>query len=88
MTIKEVSAVLKIDLMTAYRWHKKRLLPSFKIGNEVRINKEKFNEMLEKKIAGWDVDNIDSNIKRAKSQNNKPKEQHHGATVRSKTRNR
>lgn len=47
-TAEELAKELKVNIMTIYRYIKAKKLKAYKIGKEFRIDKETFNEFLNK----------------------------------------
>lgn len=47
-TAKELAEKLRVNIMTIYRYIKARKLKSYKIGKEFRIDKNEFNNFLNK----------------------------------------
>lgn len=48
MTIKEVAELLKVNKMTVYRYVKAGRIKAYKIGKEFRIDKNEFDNFLNK----------------------------------------
>ncbi|MEW5768127.1 MAG: helix-turn-helix domain-containing protein [bacterium] len=46
MTVREVAKYLRVHEMSIYRMCKKRAIPSYKVGNSWRFNREKIDEWL------------------------------------------
>ena len=49
ITTGEASKILKVSLLTIYRYIKAGKLPAYKIGRDYRIKKEEFDKFLEEK---------------------------------------
>ena len=47
-TAKELAEILRVNIMTIYRYIKAGKLKSYKIGKEFRIDKAEFNNFLDK----------------------------------------
>ena len=47
-TARELADILKLNIMTIYRYIKAGKLKAYKIGKEFRIDKEEFNKFLNK----------------------------------------
>jgi len=47
-TARELADILKLNIMTIYRYIKAGKLKAYKIGKEFRINKEEFQRFLDK----------------------------------------
>jgi len=47
-TAKELAEILRVNIMTIYRYIKAGKLKSYKIGKEFRIEKAEFNNFLDK----------------------------------------
>ena len=47
-TAKELAEKLRVNIMTIYRYIKAKKLKAYKIGKEFRIDKEEFNNFLNK----------------------------------------
>ncbi len=47
-TAKELADILKLNVMTIYRYIEKGKIKAYKIGKEFRIDKEEFNKFLNK----------------------------------------
>jgi len=47
-TAEELAEVLKVNIMTIYRYIKAGTLQAYKIGKEFRVEKKEFNYFLEK----------------------------------------
>lgn len=47
-TAKELAELLKVNIMTIYRYINAGKLRAYKIGKEFRIDKEEFNKFLDK----------------------------------------
>ncbi|MFA6252263.1 MAG: helix-turn-helix domain-containing protein [Candidatus Paceibacterota bacterium] len=47
-TAKELAKILKVNIMTIYRYIKPGKIKAYKIGKEFRIDKEEFNNFLNK----------------------------------------
>lgn len=43
---QELADMLKVNIMTIYRYIKSKKLPAYKIGKEFRVEKEAFDEFL------------------------------------------
>jgi putative molybdopterin biosynthesis protein len=47
-TAEELAEVLKVNIMTIYRYIKARKLKAYKIGKEFRIDKDEFDSFIKK----------------------------------------
>jgi excisionase family DNA binding protein len=47
MTAQEASELLKVNIMTIYRYINDGKLPAYKIGKEFRIKEKDFNKLLD-----------------------------------------
>ncbi len=47
-TATELAMILKVNIMTIYRYIKKGKLKAYKIGKDYRIDKSEFNKFLDK----------------------------------------
>ena len=50
MTARETADVLKVNIMTIYRYIKAGKIKAYKIGKEFRIEKKEFEKFLDKAI--------------------------------------
>ncbi len=48
MTAEETADILKVNIMTIYRYIKAEKIKAYKIGKEFRIEKSEFNKFLDK----------------------------------------
>lgn len=48
MTAEETANILKVNIMTIYRYIKAEKIKAYKIGKEFRIEKNEFNKFLDK----------------------------------------
>lgn len=48
MTAQETADILKVNIMTIYRYVKAGKIKAYKIGKEFRIDKKEFNKFLDK----------------------------------------
>ncbi len=48
MTAEETADILKVNIMTIYRYIKAGKIKAYKIGKEFRIDKKEFNKFLDK----------------------------------------
>jgi len=48
LTAKEVADILRVDIMTIYRYIKAGKIKAYKIGKEFRMREEDFNKFLNK----------------------------------------
>lgn len=62
-TVKEIQAILKVSLPTAYRIAESGKFSCVRVGGRIRISKRSFDEWLDRQYDGWDrnVDEQENN---------------------------
>lgn len=56
-TVNEVADYLRMNRQTVYKWLASGVLPKVKIGFLVRIPKKAIDDLIQRQLEGWDVDN-------------------------------